>query len=443
MPSHLAASSSNVTRESIKREHDEKRRIETLCQMSENRKVTCTLVHHRKLRSSNVVDSLIERRRLGFKMSDGFKAPMIRARVPFMNTTLRRKVFPEPANMYEVMDHMHTMQPSSDYTKILGLWSVRTTAVQRIQVLDLSPTSKFLNDSSYDSMGNESRDVKIETEIGIKPSGTAIMKSLSKVTHICWAPLSVDDRSNSAVLYTTMCILGRFPSLALFRRLDSSTVQEYRSTEFNLGKNAAWTCAWNSYNQQFSIGSEKKAILIDVETRRLWELNTRDGDVLTQIFSNQEKSLLYSGTRKGLVCCHDLRSSSTYYVSALVHESSVCCIQLLKDENYIICSTFSGRIQCWDLRMRKVVQEFPGHVNEYSRIPFHIDSTETVLCAAGQDCYTRIWSLKDSTLLHTIPPPFPASRDIIPAIRFSTEWARSSQAGLLMGIKDEIHFYSL
>ena len=36
------------------------------------------------------------------------------------------------------------------------------------------------------------------------------------------------------------------------------------------------------------------------------------------------------------------------------------------------------QIKQWDLRQRKVVVEFQGH-NEYSRTPFHIDTTETII----------------------------------------------------------------
>ena len=46
---------------------------------------------------------------------------------------------------------------------------------------------------------------------------------------------------------------------------------------------------------------------------------------------------------------------------------------------------FNFQINMWDLRMKAVVQEFVGD-NEYSRIPFHLNEQETILCSGIPNC---------------------------------------------------------
>jgi hypothetical protein len=244
------------------------------------RQLSCT--NKRSHRSSNMVDAEYRRSmRIGPGKSLKWKSDVLRFRMSCLMTCSVRKVFPEPSDMYQSLEHMHAMQTNPDYDRILGLWSLSGTVLQRIQLLSLKPAV------TSDNCDNEIVGATSKPGIDVNPFGAVIMKSLNKVTHICWAPMSSQCDSSSCVLYTTTCILGNHPSLALFRKLDSNSVEQLVSTEFNLGKNAAWTCAWNKFTQQFSIGSEKKAFLIDLRTRRLWELKTGRGDVLAQIFSHQ------------------------------------------------------------------------------------------------------------------------------------------------------------
>ncbi len=63
--------------------------------------------------------------------------------------------------------------------------------------------------------------------------------------------------------------------------------------------------------------------------------------------------------------------------------------------------------------------------------------------SAGQDCYTRIWSIKTGQLLTSIPPPHPASRNTIPVSHLYTlPHGNVRQTGLLMASHAELHFYS-
>lgn len=60
----------------------------------------------------------------------------------------------------------------------------------------------------------------------------------------------------------------------------------YRLAEFNLSSKATWCCAWNTLKYQFSVGIEKSGLLLDVNTRKLWQLYSDSSDVLSQAFSH-------------------------------------------------------------------------------------------------------------------------------------------------------------
>ena len=108
---------------------------------------------------------------------------------------------------------------------------------------------------------------------------------------MCWAPLDGTDPLDCCICFTTTCFLGNSPSLALLRRLDADSSQGFRHTEFNLGQKATWACAWNGKSNQLSVGSEGCALLLDVPTRRMWELNTANSDVRSQAFLQEVRSL--------------------------------------------------------------------------------------------------------------------------------------------------------
>lgn len=60
----------------------------------------------------------------------------------------------------------------------------------------------------------------------------------------------------------------------------------------------------------------------------------------------------------------------------------------------------------------------------------------------GQDCYTRLWSLKDGHLLRTIPSPHPAASDLIPSVVFSSNLGGCrGLPGLLMAVKHDLYYF--
>nr|KAG5704456.1 hypothetical protein BaRGS_024311 [Batillaria attramentaria] len=105
-----------------------------------------------------------------------------------------------------------------------------------------------------------------------------------------------------------------------------------------------------------------------------------------------------------------------------------------RDHDKVLCL---WSINKWDLRMRRAVISYDGLYNQYTKLPFYIDETESILYGAGQDCYSKVWKLDTGKLVMSIPPPCQASRDTIPALQFSTHWAgRPGNAGLIMVLRE-------
>lgn len=104
---------------------------------------------------------------------------------------------------------------------------------------------------------------------------------------------------------------------------------------------------------------------------------------------------------------------------------------------------FLPQIKLWDLRTSKCIRQYEGHVNEYAHLPLHVHEEEGIMVAVGQDCYTRIWSLRDAQLLRTIPSPHPTSKADIPSVAFSSQLGGFRGApGLLMAVQQDLYCFS-
>lgn len=58
-----------------------------------------------------------------------------------------------------------------------------------------------------------------------------------------------------------------------------------------------------------------------------------------------------------------------------------------------------------DLRTRKSVFQYPNHHSLYKKLTFNLDESSDILCAPGEDNITRLWSVKEGKLLHSLPLP--------------------------------------
>ncbi|KAM8825732.1 WD repeat domain 21 [Synchiropus picturatus] len=265
------------------------------------------------------------------------------------------------------------------------------------------------------------------------------------VNSTCWASINYTDS------HVLLCFVGAADTPGCVSLLPASLFRtshtEAPGRQCSLKICSAWSCAWcnNPFmSNTVSIGLSRKVILknaVSGETRT-FKVNT---DVLTQQFALHEP-LLYNGCRSGEIFSIDLRlrgsRSENWKASSFHQESAITSLRVLEDENYVMAADMLGQIKLWDVRKTKPVMEYAGHYNEHAHLPIHISEPEGLLLAVGQDCNTRIWSLKDARLLRTIPSPHPVSNNLIPSIIFSSNLGGSrGLTGLLMAVESDLYFY--
>ncbi|KAA0708588.1 DDB1- and CUL4-associated factor 4 WD repeat-containing protein 21A [Triplophysa tibetana] len=211
----------------------------------------------------------------------------------------------------------------------------------------------------------------------------------------------------------------------------------------------AWSCAWclnPQADKTFSTGLSRRVILTDAVTGRRATYSS-GSEVLAQQFTLRAP-VLFNGCRSGEIFSIDLRQrdrgrSYSWQTSRFFQESSITSLKLLQDENYLLAADMLGQIKLWDIRIKRCVRQYEGHDNKYAYLPIHVNEPEDLLLAAGQDCYTRLWSLRDGHLLRTIPSPHPAGKDSIPNVVFSSQLGGSKgPPGLLMAVRNDLYYYS-
>lgn len=422
-PNH-ASSTCNYTRDSIAKQQAEKKRQSDIAEIFQSDiKAVLKQKAYRKCVSHNLTHLIQDRLLMGHTKSF-LRSKIFQNSVSHFKPVGSQNIFDPPLlDHYENLEHMQVMHIGDDHNEILSLWSIRETWVQRIQRIQISESVRT--------------DKQTSLSVIAKPKLQAILPMLNKVTDLCWAPVSDGQKH---VLYTTMCHMGHQESLAQIKSLNPEDTTA--SQNYNLGKKATWTCAWNKAKCQFSVGSEKCALVLNVERRTMWEYNTNKSDPLSLAFSNYSGNKLHVGTRKGQILTFDRRSTSTFPVVTLNHHSSVCSVKEMENDNFLLASDFTGKICLWDIRMKKILVQYSGNINQYSRLPLHVDELQKIVYTVGEDGYTRFWSLDEGKQLYTIPPPCSVSRETIPCVKLSSRWGnRDGNTGLIMGLKNKLYFY--
>ena len=168
-----------------------------------------------------------------------------------------------------VVDHMMQMEASAEHDQLLCLWSVSGTMMERLQLVTVAESP---------------RPTPRQLSLQFSSTNATILQSWNKITSMCWSEFS-QRPDKKYVLYTTMCHTGHTQSMAAIANLGSPNQGDMHFFDCDLGRRVVWACAWNYPRQQFSVGTEKGSVVIDVNTRQLWSFNTKKSDALAQIFS--------------------------------------------------------------------------------------------------------------------------------------------------------------
>ncbi|XP_049339673.1 WD repeat domain 21 isoform X2 [Astyanax mexicanus] len=267
-----------------------------------------------------------------------------------------------------------------------------------------------------------------------------------KVNSVCWASVT---HSDSHVL---LCLVGISQTPGCVSLLPASLFSNSNPDQpgmlCSFKISTAWSCAWclnPQADKTFSTGLSRHVIVTDAVTGRRQMYGT-GSDVLAQQFALRAP-VLFNGCRSGEIFSIDLRQRGrgrdhSWKTCRFYQDSAVTSVRLLQDENYLLAADMLGKIKLWDIRVRRSVKQYEGHHNEYAYLPLHLSEQEGLLLAVGQDCYTRLWSLRDGHLLRTIPSPHPAGKDSIPNVVFSSQLGgRRGLPGLLMAVRHDLYYY--
>ncbi|XP_028997060.1 WD repeat domain 21 isoform X2 [Betta splendens] len=266
-----------------------------------------------------------------------------------------------------------------------------------------------------------------------------------KVNSICWASVNHPDS------HVLLCLVGMADTPGCVSLLPGSLFSNFNPDQpgmlCSFKISSAWSCAWclnPQFDKTFSTGLSRRVILKHAETGRTQTYSV-GSDVLAQQFAVRVP-VLFNGCRSGEIFSIDLRQrgrrDQSWKAMRFHQESAITSVRVLQDENYLLAADMLGQIKLWDVRVTKPVQEYKGHNNEHAYLPIHVNEQEGLLLAVGQDCYTRLWSLKDGHLLRTIPSPHPAANDSIPSIVFSSNLGGcKGLPGLLMAVKHDLYYF--
>ncbi|XP_034018112.1 WD repeat domain 21 isoform X2 [Thalassophryne amazonica] len=266
-----------------------------------------------------------------------------------------------------------------------------------------------------------------------------------KVNSICWASVNHKDS------HVLLCLVGVADTPGCVSLLPASLFSNSNPDQpgmlCSFKISTAWSCAWclnPQVENTFSTGLSRRVILKDAETGRTQTYSV-GSDVLAQQFTLRAP-VLFNGCRSGEIFSIDLRQRGrrdhSCKASRFHQESAITSVRILQDENYLLAADMLGQIKLWDVRLTKPVQQYKGHYNEHAYLPIHVNEPEGLLLAVGQDCYTRMWSLKDGHLLRTIPSPHPAANDTIPSVVFSSNLGGCrGLPGLLMAVKQDLYYF--
>ncbi|CAN8300276.1 unnamed protein product [Cochlearia groenlandica] len=261
------------------------------------------------------------------------------------------------------------------------------------------------------------------------------LSGISSIQLIGRHDASEDSHSVKQALITTLGSTGRGSILFL-----NMSEEPYLLTQQSLQGNVSsectiWTADCKISGTHAAIGTNLGAALVDLETGSGSYFLRSKSDVFALHF-HQSGNIVQCGLRNGAIVSVDLRERPGRTIPRLTRHqiryqsstgqtnrkkewfelrgninpshviympSSLTCLKTLKTyDQHLMASSMDGTIKLYDLRMvtRGVaVQTYEGHVNSHTHIEFGIDPSERFLMSGGEDCYTRIWSIKSGQLM--------------------------------------------
>ncbi|WOK99739.1 hypothetical protein Cni_G08451 [Canna indica] len=232
----------------------------------------------------------------------------------------------------------------------------------------------------------------------------------------------------------SVCILNLHEPLDI---LQTPTRLSSRISQIKSFNRTIWTADCNPHGTHAVIGTNRGAALLNLETKAVSGFYHIRSDVLSEQFIHSGNVVL-CGLRNGAVVSIDTRQkqsrlpehsarppsrpntlrvingrpaqheeSSTIQkklnsCNSVVMSSAVCSLVAFQsDERYFLASSMDGSIKLFDHRLlqRGAVQFYAGQVNSHTRLQLGVDPSETFVMSGGEDCFLRIWSIKNGELI--------------------------------------------
>ncbi|XP_015918068.1 uncharacterized protein [Parasteatoda tepidariorum] len=163
-----------------------------------------------------------------------------------------------------------------------------------------------------------------------------------------------------------------------------------------------WSCSWNDNKKRFAIGADRCFYLHDYQSFSK-KIELSKGQPYSLDF-NSDGNILYCGLHQGDLVCYDLRTEAVPAMTIPLC-TNISYIKLMSHERNVVASGFNSVLLNVDLRAKKEVFQYPHHYSLYKKLTFSFNESANILCAPGEDNITRLWSLSDGELLHSLPLP--------------------------------------
>jgi len=238
----------------------------------------------------------------------------------------------------------------------------------------------------------------------------------SPISSLSWAPASSGGQP-------PLFVIGTLGGHSRPGSADVYDIRFTRQASLTLTKGSLWCTEWKPQCTHVALGISQGALLFDITTSKFTRMLTGKSDVLAQCFE-PTGNILFNASRDGKVRGVDLRADPKEardgsHHPILYDSSPVCCVRSLSDGNYLMTSSFGGKLQRWDRRLTRPVMSFKEHSNQFSLLSFTVVGDYSLVLAGGDDKLLRVWDLKSGHLLQQIQP---STQHIIKSVAFGDNW---------------------
>lgn len=273
-PNQFSSLGHTITKQNIEQKALETKRIQNLTKQTD------------KVHSHHFLE-LMSKQAVGSVTSLQFQRYFIHKRISCIENHPSQTL--SVSSIHGTLEHPKVIGLNSSHDKLISMWSLSSSLAKCINMVDIDVSN--------------TGDIAIDFD---KPS----LNLCNSASSMYWT-----ERKKSLplhLLYTTGPYFGNESCTAHICQVSNEGLCG-TTNSYSIGQQYVWCCALDPDYKKFSIGCEKGALLIEVETRRLWEISTHRGDVSSIAFTHKVK-----------YCTLNLNMIRT-----CMCQSSTCCIPFI------------------------------------------------------------------------------------------------------------------